>query len=86
MIEREPKPVVALPVADEETVELEGTESWLSTLDDPTDMTSAGLHPTKTARWVDAVHVSQGNYSSARQSNGADTAPEPFDTMGSGIQ
>ena len=40
MIEREPKPVVALPVADEETVELEGTESWLSTLDDPNDATT----------------------------------------------
>ena len=34
------RPVAHLPATDEETTELEGTESWLSTLDDPNDATT----------------------------------------------
>ena len=46
MIERESRPVVALPAPDEETVELEGDEEWLSTVDEPgTAGTGGGAAP-----------------------------------------
>ena len=40
MKERETRPVVHLPAPDEDTVELTGDDSWLSTLDDPNDATT----------------------------------------------